>query len=139
MQKLAQAEIRRAEQVPWGIYLRSSNRYRWILIPAKIEGFAALQREIGEMGIPIVPAAIAPNCEEFVGVLVFAGTMICAIFAHSTRVLAANLFISIVVAVAGFAIVSANPENLPKMRWARLGIFLPVLMTASMLWMAWGR
>lgn len=139
MRQMARAEIQRAEEVSWGLYLRSPNRYRWILIPAKIEAFEALKREIGELGIPIVQSAIAPNWEEFAGVLVFAATMICAIFAHSPQVLAANLLISLIVAVGGFAIVSANPENLPKMRWARLGIFLPVLMTASMLWLAWRR
>jgi hypothetical protein len=63
--------------------------------------------------------------------------MICAIFAQSAWVLGVNLLISLVVAVGGFVIVGANPENAPKMRWARLGIFLPVAMTASMLWGAW--
>jgi len=91
------------------------------------------------MGIPIVQAGIPPNWEEFAGVLVFTGTMICAIFAQSPQILGANLLISLLVAIAGFAVVSANPDNLPKMRWARLGIFLPVIMTASMLWMAMRR
>jgi hypothetical protein len=89
------------------------------------------------MGIPFEQAEVAPNWEEFVGALVFAGTMICAIFAHSTRVLEVNLALTVAVAVAGFVVVSANPENLPKMRWARLGVFLPVVMTASMLWSSW--
>ena len=137
VRQLTRSDIRRAEEVSWGLYLRTANRYRWILIPRKIEGFAAIKAQIGEMGIAVVEAGIAPNCEEFAGVVVFAGTMICAIFAHSPLVLGVNLLISLVVAVGGFVIVGANPENAPKMRWARLGIFLPVAMTASMLWGAW--
>jgi hypothetical protein len=137
VRQLKRSEIRRAEEVSWGMYLRTANRYRWILIPRKIEEFEAVKAEIEEIGIPVVEAGIAPNCEEFVGVVVFAGTMICAIFAQSAWVLGVNLLISLVVAVGGFVIVGANPENAPKMRWARLGIFLPVAMTASMLWGAW--
>jgi len=133
---LSWSEIQRAEEVPWGLYLRSANRYRWLHIPAKIEHFAALKQEICQARMPIVEAAAPPNWEEFAGVLIFAATMFCAIFAHSTRVLAANLLISALVAFCGFLVISANPDNLPKMRWARFGIFLPVLMTASMLWLA---
>lgn len=134
--KLARNEIQRAEEVSWGLYLRTVQRYRWILIPSKIENFDALKCELKEMAIALVPSSIPPNWEEFAGVLVFTATMLCAIFARSASVLAANLVISLLIAVAGFLIVSANPDNLPKMRWARFGIFLPVAMTASMLWMA---
>jgi hypothetical protein len=134
--QLARSEICVAEEVTWGLYLRTTSRYRWLLIPAKLDGFDALKNEIAKLGIPVVPASIPPNWEEFVGVLVFTGTMLCAIFAHSAGVLAANLVLSLLVAVGGFLVVSANPDNLPKMRWARLGIFLPVAMTASMLWLA---
>jgi hypothetical protein len=134
--RLEWTEVQRAEQVPWGLYLRSSNRYRWLHIPAKIQNFAALKQEISQARTPIVQAAAPPNWEEFAGVLIFAATMFCAIFAHSARVLAANLLISALVAFCGFLVIGANPDNLPKMRWARFGIFLPVLMTASMLWLA---
>lgn len=134
---MGREEIRRVEEVGWGLYLRSAQRYRWILIPVGLHGFAELKGEIAAMGIPLVQAEVAPNWEEFVGALVFVATMVCAIFTHSRAVLTANLAVSVMVAVAGFVVVSANPENLPKMRWARLGVFLPVLMTASMLWSGW--
>ncbi len=137
VRQLRRSEIRRAQEVSWGLYLRTANRYRWILIPRKIEEFKTVKAEIEGIGIPVVQGEIPPNWEEFVGVLVFTGTMICAIFAHSAWVLGVNLLISLAVAVSGFVIVGANPENAPKMRWARLGIFLPVAMTASMLWAAW--
>jgi len=135
--KFAAEEIRCAEEVPWGLYLRTAQRYRWMLIPARVAGFEELKREIGELGVAIVAARMAPNWEELVGGVVFTATMICAVFAQSTRVLAGDLIVSVIVAAAGYVVVSANPENLPKMRWARLGIFLPILMTGSMLWGAW--
>jgi hypothetical protein len=135
--ELRREEILRAEEVGWGLYLRSAERYRWILIPARMDGFAGLRQEIAELGIPLETAAMAPNWEEFAGALLFVGTIICAIFARSRMVLEVDLAVSVVIAVAGFAVMSANPENLPKMRWARLGVFLPVLMTGSMLWSAW--
>ncbi len=135
--ELRREEIVRAEEVGWGLYLRTAERYRWILIPARLDGFAELRRELAEQGIPLETTAMAPNWEEFAGAVLFVGTMICAIFARSRTVLEVDLAVSVVIAVAGFVVVSANPENLPKMRWVRLGIFLPVLMTGSMLWSAW--
>ena len=134
IRQLARNEIVRAEETPWGLYLRTRDRYRWMLISKRIGEFDTLKRKIGELGVPLMQAASAPNWEELAGVLIFTATMICAIFAHSIAMLAVNLGVAILVAVAGFKIVSANPENLPKMRWARLGIFLPVAMTAAMLW-----
>ena len=81
-------------------------------------------------------AAIPPNWEELVGAVVFIAMMLCAVFARSAAVLTADLVISVMVAVVGFAVISANPDNLRKMRWVRFGIFLPVAMTGSMLWTA---
>ncbi len=127
-------EVVRAEEVPWGVYLRTRNRYRWLMISNKVGGFDSLTREITGMNIPIVQTASAPNWEEFAGMLVFTATILCAIFAQSVAWLAVNLALALIISVAGFLIISANPDNLPKMRWARLGIFLPVAMTATMLW-----
>jgi len=134
IRQLARGEIVRAEETPWGLYLRTRDRYRWMLISKRIGEFDTLKRKIGELGVPLMQAASAPNWEELAGVLIFTATMICAIFAHSIAMLAVNLGVAILIAIAGFKVVSANPDNLPKMRWARLGIFLPVAMTAAMLW-----
>ena len=133
---LSRADIRRAEETPWGVYLRTRERYRWMFVSKRVGEFNELKHDMHELGVPIIQASSAPNWEEIAGVLIFTATMICAIFAHSIAMLAVNLGVAILVAVAGFKIVSANPENLPKMRWARLGIFLPVAMTAAMLWSA---
>ncbi len=136
IRQLARGEILRAEETPWGMYLRTCDRYRWMFVSNRIAEFRELKWEVHEFGIPVVQASSAPNGEELAGVVIFAATMICAIFAHSVATLAVNLGVAILIAIAGFKIVSANPDNLPKMRWARLGILLPVAMTAAMLWSA---
>lgn len=133
-QYIARTEIQRAEEVCWGVYLRSGSRYRWILVPSQIEEFELFKCELERLGIPIVPATVPPNWEEPMGALAFVATMLCAIFARSATLLTTDFLVSVVVAIGGFIVISANPENLPKMRWVRLGIFLPVVMTGSMLW-----
>jgi len=132
--QLARNSIRRADEVPWGLYLRSANRYRWIFIPASVSEFDNLKRELAAMNIPVIEAPLPPNWEEFVGALLFTATLLCAIFAQAPGLLTANLLISLVIAVGGFSILSANPDNLPKMRWVRFATFVPSVMTASMLW-----
>ena len=133
---LQRSDIVGAQEVGWGIYLRSANRYRWILVSSQMDGFRQFGSELENMGIPIVAAAVPPNWEELAGAAAFIATMLCAVFARSAEVLTADLVISAIVAVIGFGVISANPENLGKMRWARFGIFLPVAMTGSMLWTA---
>ncbi len=133
---LARHEICRVEEIGWGLYVRSRRRYRWIFIPSGVADFEDLKRELVRMGIAIVPATIPPNWEEVIGGILFVGTVCCAIYAQSVGLLAVNLGISVLVGVAGFVVLSANPDNLPKMRWARFAVFLPVAMTASMLWAA---
>ena len=136
VRQFSRPDILGAEETPWGLYLRTRDRYRWIFVSNRIGDFNELKRDMHELGVPIVQASSAPNWEELAGVVAFTATMLCAIFAQSVPMLAVNLGVAILIAVAGFKIVSANPDNLPKMRWARLGIFLPVAMTAAMLWSA---
>ena len=136
MTHLQRSEIAGAQETCWGIYLRSANRHQWILVSSQMDEFHEFRNELQRMNIPIVASAIPPNWEELAGAVAFIGTMLCAVFARSAAVLTADLVISVTVAVIGFAVVSANPENLAKMRWARFGIFLPVAMTGSMLWTA---
>src|SRR5579864_2840280 len=136
MRHLTRCEITQAEEFSWGVYLRSADRYRWILVSSQMDGFIEFKSELKRLGIPIAAAAIPPNWQELAGAVVFIAMMLCAVFARSTAVLTVDLMISVMVAVVGFAVISANPENLGKMRWVRFGIFLPVAMTGSMLWTA---
>lgn len=132
---LRRCEITQAEEICWGVYLRSADRYRWIVVSSQIDEFDEFKSELKHLGIPIIAAAIPPNWEELAGAVLFIAMMLCAVFTRSAAVLATDLVISVMVAVVGFAVISANPENLGKMRWVRFGIFLPVAMTGSMLWM----
>jgi hypothetical protein len=129
--QLSISEIVRAEEpyLGTGLYLRTSNRYRWILIPRKLDGYDAIKRELAVAGAAVVKRIIPTNGEEFVFVLLFVGTILCATIAHDTRILLANLVIAVVVSVSGFLIVNANPEN-NQIRRARIGVFIPVVFAA---------
>jgi hypothetical protein len=129
--QLSISEIVRAEEpyLGTGLYLRSANRYRWILIPRKLDGYDAIKRELAVAGAAVVKRFIPTNGEEFVFVLLFVGTILCATMVHDTRILLANLVIAVVVSVSGFLIVNANPDN-HQIRRARIGAFIPVAFAA---------
>ncbi|HTD22875.1 MAG TPA: hypothetical protein VK738_09495 [Terriglobales bacterium] len=139
VRQLERSEIQRAEDASLfgggGFYLRTPNRYRWLLIPREIESCEIAKSELIAMGIPIMTKSLPPNWEEFVGVLGFCTTLMCPLFAHSKSVLTVNLLLSLLVALAMFFIISANPDNLPRMRWVRFFGFLPVVVTGLMLWL----
>jgi hypothetical protein len=138
VRRLEREEITRAEEPSWGrgLYLRTANRYRSITIPRKIDGYQAAKDELSRMGIPIVTNLILPNWEEFVGVLLFGGTMICAFTVHGFRFLIANLVVALLLSVGMFFVISSNPDNFPYMRWRRLGAFIPPVFAALGLWLA---
>jgi len=129
--QLSFSEIIRAEEpyLGTGLYLRTSNRYRWILIPRKLDGYEALKRELPITGAAAVRRFIPTNGEEFVFVLLFIGTILCATMVRDTRILLANLVIAVGVSIAGFLIVNANPDN-HQIRRARIGVFIPVVFAA---------
>jgi hypothetical protein len=62
------SEIVRAEEpsLGTGLYLRTSNRYRWILIPRKLDGYDAIKRELAVAGAAVVKRFIPTHGEEFV-------------------------------------------------------------------------
>jgi hypothetical protein len=136
--QLSTAEIVRTEEptLGGGLYLRTSNRYRWIMVPRKIDGYETIKRDMAGMGVPLVHKFVPTNWEEFLGVLLFIGTMICSFTAHSPGVLAVNLLVSILVALGGIWVINSNPDNSPRMRWRRFGAFLPVGFAALGLWFA---
>ncbi len=138
--QLEQREILRAEEpsLGGGLYLRTANRYRWLLIPRKLDGYDAIKGELGTMGITIVKTSIPPNWEEFVGVLGFVTTGLCALFVNNLRVLTVNLFVSALLTLAGLFVINAYSDAMlqPKMRMARFGAFLPVIFAAAGLLLA---
>jgi hypothetical protein len=124
-------EIVRVEEpyLGTGLYLRTSNRYRWILIPRTLDGYAAIKHDLAVAGTTAARRFIPTNWEEFVFVLLFLGTIVCATLAHDTRVLLGNLIIAVILSVLGFLIVNANPDN-HQIRRARVGVFIPVVFAA---------
>jgi protein-S-isoprenylcysteine O-methyltransferase Ste14 len=108
------------------------------VIPRKIDGYEAIKRELGAMGVSAVKTTIPPNWEEFVGMLLFFGTGICALTVHNIPLLIVNLLLSALLSFGWFFVINANPDvlKLPRMRWARFGAFLPVVFAAAGLWFA---
>jgi hypothetical protein len=136
--QVRQNEVVRAEEpsLAAGLYLRTPNRYRYILIPRKLDGYDAIKRELRGMGTEVVETSIPGNWEEFLFILLFVGTMICAFSTENVQVLTVNFFISLLVSLGGFLVINSNSDNLPQMRWARFGAFLPVVFAALGLWLA---
>lgn len=129
--QLSISEIVRAEEpyLGTGLYLRTSNRYRWILIPRKLDGYDAIKRELAVAGAAVAKRFIPTNEEEFVFVLLFIGTILCATVVQDTKILLANLVVAVVASVSGFLIVNANRDN-RQIRRARMGVFIPVVFAA---------
>jgi len=133
-------EIVRTEEpsLGTGLYLRTSNRYRWILVPRRLAGYEAIKQELGAVGVSVVRTTIPPNWEEFAGMLLFAATAICSFAVHNIGALSVNLLVALLLSVGLFFVINANPDvlKLPRMRWARFGAFLPVVFAAAGLWFA---
>jgi hypothetical protein len=133
-------EIVRTEEpsLGTGLYVRTSNRYRWIVIPRRLAGYEAIKQELGAVGVSVVRTTIPPNWEEFAGMLLFATTAICSFAVHNIRALSVNLLVALLLSVGWYFVINANPDvlKLPRMRWARFGAFLPVVFAAVGLWFA---
>jgi hypothetical protein len=136
---LDRTEITRAEEPPWGggLYLRTRNRYSWMVVPRTIDNYEPLKTELSNIGIPIERTATPPNWEEFIWVLLFIGTIVCSTVVHDVRFLTVNLAVSVLLAPSGLFIINSNPNIASRQRWmARFGIALPVLFSAIGLWQA---
>ena len=137
--QLSSRDVVRAEE-PYlgrGLYLRTSNRYRWILIPRKLDGYEAIKRELAVAGAVVVQRSIPPNWEEFLFVLLFIGTILCSFLTHNIWVLSVNLLVSLLLSFGGLFVINANPDlERRRIRSARLGVFIPVAFAAVGLWLA---
>jgi hypothetical protein len=65
--QLSMGEVVRAEEpsLGGGLYLRTSNRYRWIMVPRKIDGYETIKRDMAGMGVPFVHNLVPTNWENF--------------------------------------------------------------------------
>lgn len=130
--QFSREEILRAEEPSMGagLYLRSPNRYRSILIPRRIDGYSEIKAALQAQGIPFVGKAIPGNWEDFAFVFLFCGSLLCPLLSQTRLVLELNLLVATLIGVAGFYVISANPDNMPRMRWTRFATFLPLIFAA---------
>jgi hypothetical protein len=137
VRRLEREEILRIEEPRWGggVYLRSPNRYRWLLIPKRIDGYESAKQELIGMGVPFEKTSIPPNLEEYIFVLLFISTIACPWFVNNKTVLIGNLVGAALLGVAGYLVVSANPDNLEQWQ-LKFGVFLPLIFAAITFWLA---
>jgi hypothetical protein len=112
-----------------GLYLRTTKRYQVVLVPRKFANYAQIHQQLNQMGISVVKTLFPPNCEGYVWVLLFIGTMLCAITAQSIPVLTANLILSALVAGSGLFLIHVTP-GYPQIWKARITAFIPVVAAA---------
>ena len=136
MRRFAIREIVRAEEPRWGagLYLRTTNRYRWQVIRKSLDGYSEAKDEIRSLGIPIVRTTILPNWEEFVAVGVFCGSLFCDMLITSRPLLLANLVIAVLLGIGGWYVVNASLDNRKTRRLARIGTWLPAVCAAVALY-----
>jgi hypothetical protein len=129
--QFAREEILRIEEssIGGGMYLRTSNRYRWMSIPRGLDGYGQIKDELRAMGIPFTRKLI-PTIWEFAIVLLYCGTLICDVVTRNRQILTANLIVAVLVGLGGFLIIGANPDCPTRMRWVRFMAFLPAVFSA---------
>jgi hypothetical protein len=129
---LERNEISRAEEpaLGGGLYIRSTGRYRWLLIPRGLEGYSEIRNLLLLQGIPVNESRIPPNLEEFLFVIAFCSSLICDLYARSALMLKGNLIASAVLAVVGVVTIQRGWANYPRKWMAIAGCFLPLILAA---------
>jgi hypothetical protein len=107
-----------------------------MFIPRNIDSYDAIKQELSQYGIGITKTTIPPNLEEFVGVLLFGGSMICAFSVHNVPLLIANLILSILLSIGCFSVINSDPDVKWGMRYKRWAAFLPTVLAGVGLWLA---
>jgi len=140
VRQIERSAMVRAEELSsgWrkGIFLRTSNRYQWLRIPRKIDGYEQLKGELISMGIPVVPVSIGPNWEEFVFIFLFVATLICPILTMDMRVRMISLVLSLLLVVPGILVSRLSYTCTRKSRkLAYFGIFIPAAYNIALLFL----
>ena len=120
-------EIIRIEEpnVGVGLYLRTANRYRSLIIPRNLDGYREIKAEFDLCEVPYLKTVLTPNWELFLLILLICGSLICDWATRNQILLWVNLFVALLAGVGGFLIINANPDNRTRMRWSRFGALFP--------------
>lgn len=122
-------EIVRAEESSGrGLFLRTSDRYRWIFIPRRIDGYQDIKDNLTASGTPVVESKILPNWEEFLFVILFCASLICDLATHNRSILLVNLAVAVLTGAFG-TISARNYRDNPKLR---LRVILGGMIPAAM-------
>jgi hypothetical protein len=134
-------DILRVEEpaIGGGLYLRSANRYRWLLIPKSLDDYDEIKGELARMEIPTAQKRIPTNAEEFLFVFLFCGTLISTAFVSNLSALGVIFVVAGLLVPTGIYVINANPDNRVG-RWKTIvGVFIPVSLIALKIWFVMAR
>jgi hypothetical protein len=130
--EITQAEIdsRRSR-----IVLRSADRYRRLIIPAGLDNFGELRREIETLGVPVGRES-RKGWADLLPAFLFSGVLLCSVLSKNPLVLRINTAVALVVSLGFFYILNAQSDVARSLGWKRWAAFLPLLFAAAGLWLA---
>ena len=111
--RLGKNEILRAEEPRkgLGLYLRTSSPFRWLLIPKGIDGYEKIKSDLAASAIPVTKTRLSPHWVETLLFFIVMGSMISELVVRSREALLIDLFVGIVVAVAGLLVAHGKKDN----------------------------
>jgi hypothetical protein len=122
-------EIVRMEESGRGLFLLTSNRYRSIFIPGRIDGYQEIKDDLTSNGAQFVRRNFLRNWEEYLFVLLFCGTMICDLVTRNRTILFLNLAVALLVGTFGIIFADSFWDNRAMSLRMRLGSMIPAIAT----------
>lgn len=126
--RILRNEIIRIDEARWGsgLYVRTANPFRWILIPRRIQGFDEIKATLAANGIPTARTAISPAWQGQMFLVLFCGSLMCDVFATSRNTLLANLGVAFLIGIYGLVVFRSVMESALRLK-ARLGSLIPLV------------
>lgn len=94
-----------------GLYLRTSNPFRWLLIPKSIDGYEEIKSGLAASAIPVTRTRLSPHWVDTLAVFIFLGSMIIVLVASNHEVLLVNLAVDVVLAALGLLVAHSRADN----------------------------
>ncbi|HEY2469431.1 MAG TPA: hypothetical protein VGI45_16540 [Terracidiphilus sp.] len=118
-----------------GLFLRTSNPLRWLLIPRRIEGYEEIKSNLTANGISVAQTRFSPQRIEYGLFAVAFGTMICELVTSSRGFLLGNVALGIVIAVVGMQVALERADS-AKIRFQYILFYsFPLIFAALGLWL----
>jgi len=126
-------EITRVEEPPngRGMFVRTSNRFLWYLIPRRTDRYEEIRSELAAIGIPIVQTR-APRNWGILFALLFCLSILCNVLTQDRRILAVNFAFALILGAAGLMLTNFIGDRRLRLK-SVFGSFLPAAISAASL------